>query len=368
MNGGDDERPGWAHWVTIGALIVALGALVWTIYSVGFFAIVQRLVLIGPWFGLAIGCEVITTLFDAGAIYHFLRPEQKKVGYRRVVMAQLSGRAVNSVTPLGSLGEVVKTTMLMERVGQSRAVSAILLYNISTTGLSCILIAIGATLCGLLLELPDVMRGLLIGTGVVTGAIAVALPILVIRGALASVVGLGRTLRLISRKQATRWKRQLDDVDDKLRGTRDALRSDRLYALICVVMARACAWAGTTVLIYAAGGPISLGFLAAVLTAGQVLGWVSGLVPLGLGITETGNYALFRALGVDPAIGVTVAVGRRVTQIIYAAIGLVLAALNQTVKEAKAAKAAQHRKVVTRASQPPIEPAPPGVGGEPQRR
>jgi uncharacterized protein (TIRG00374 family) len=362
VNGDDGERPGWARWVTLGALAVALVALAWTIYSVGFFAIVERLVRIGPWFAVVIGLEVLTTLFDAGAIYHFLRPEQKKVGYRRVVLAQLSGRAVNTVTPLGSLGEVVKTTMLMERVGKTRAFAAVLLYNISTGELSYVLIAVGATLCGILLDLPDLMRAVLIGSGAVTGMLAIALPVLVYRGVLSSVAGLGRTLRVISRKQAARWKKQLDDVDDKLRGTRDARGADRLYGLVCVVLSRFCAWSSTGVLIYASGGPMSPGFLAAVLTAGQVLSWVSAVVPLGLGITETGNYALFRALGVDPAIGVTVAVGRRVTQIIYAGIGLVLAAVNQTVKEAKAA---QHRKVVKPASQPPIEPA---VSGEPQRR
>ena len=66
----------------------------------------------------------------------------------------------------------------------------------ATTGLSCILIAIGATLCGLLLDLPQVMRWVLIGSGVVTGVIAIALPVLVFRGLLTTAVGLGRTLRV----------------------------------------------------------------------------------------------------------------------------------------------------------------------------
>jgi uncharacterized protein (TIRG00374 family) len=330
-------RPRWARWVTFGSLGLAMVALGWTLYSVGFTALVYRLLRIGPWFALVVVLEVLVTLCDGAAIHGFLRPDHKKAGYGRTVLAQVAGRAVNAVTPMGSLGEVVKMTTLMERVPQPRALSAVLLYNITNTELSFVLIAMGATLSGVLLELPSVLRTLLIVTGAVTAVLAVVMPVLVMRGMLSTFVGMGRAVRVISVKQAKRWRRKLEDIDEKLRDTGGARRRDRMIALGFVLLSRSGSWLNTAILIHAAGAELSVGFLAAVLTAGQVIQWISAVVPLGLGITESGNYALFRALGVEPSIGVTVALGKRVTQLIYAAIGLVLVSVNQTVKEAKAA-------------------------------
>jgi len=58
-------------------------------------------------------------------------------------------------------------------------------------------------------------------------------------------------------------------------------------------------------------------------------------VPMGVGISEGGNYALFRALGENPARGVTLVLARRVTLIMYAAIGLVLVTASETVQRAR---------------------------------
>jgi len=343
-NGGEPERPSWARWVTIGALAVALVALGWTLYSVGLHELLHRLELIGPWFLVVIGIEIGVTGCDAAAIYAFLRPDQRKIGYLRVLLAQLSGRAVNAVTPMGSLGEVVKVTMILERVPQARTVSAVLLYNMTGLGISFLLIAVGAPITAFALDLPRELEILLYAGGGVAAISVVVMPILVQRGMLSSIAGLGHRIGLIRKKQYKRWRGKLEQIDSKLRDAGGARRHDRLLAVTFVLVSHVLSWTASAVLIYAAGGRLSLGFLAAVLTAGQVIGWVAALVPLGLGISESGNYALFSALGHEPAIGVTLSLGRRVTQLVYAAIGLVLAAVNQTVKEAKAARKTRRRR------------------------
>jgi uncharacterized membrane protein YbhN (UPF0104 family) len=348
----DDEpsRPAWARWITLGSLVLAAGALAWTIYSVGLYEILRRLALIGPWFLAVIGIEVVITLFDAGALHSFLRPDHRKVGYGRVVLAQVSSRAINAVTPLGSLGEVVKTTMLFERVSPSRAVAAVLLYNITVLEISFVLIALGATFTALLLDLPSSLRTMLAVSAAVTAGLAIVIPVLVAKGRLAGLVTIGRTLRVVPAKKARSWRKKLADIDEKLGDTGGARRRDRALGALCLLLSRLGSWLNVAILIHAAGGSLEVGFLVAVLTAGQVIQWLSTVVPMGLGVQEGGNYGLFRALGADPAIGVTIAIGKRVTQIIYAAIGIVLASINQTVKEAKAAhrhKVAEQRAKVS---------------------
>jgi uncharacterized membrane protein YbhN (UPF0104 family) len=334
----EPERPAWARWLTIGSLVLAAGALAWTIYSVGLGEILRRLILIGPWFLAVIAVEGLITLCDAGALHAFLRPDHRKVGYGRVVLAQVSSRAINAVTPLGSLGEVVKTTMLFERVSPSRAVAAVLLYNIVLLELSFVLIALGATVTGMLLDLPGSLRTMLVMSGVVTAALAIVIPVLVAKGRLAGLVGIGRTLRVVPAKKERRWRRKLADIDEKLGDTGGARGRDRALGVVYLLLSRLGSWLNVAILIHAAGGSLEVGFLVAVLTAGQVIQWLSTVVPMGLGVHEGGNYGLFRALGADPAVGVTIAIGKRVTQIIYAAIGIVMASVNQTVKEAKAAQ------------------------------
>jgi len=350
------ERPRWARWVTFGSLAVALVALAWTLYTVGLTELLYRLALIGPWFGVVIALEIMITTCDAAAIHSFLRPDHGRIGYRRVVMAQIAGRAVNAVTPTGSLGEVVKTSMIVEKVPQSRALAAVLLYNIISLEISFVLIAAGAPLTATFLDMPGPLGPVLFVAGAVAAVLAIGTPILVFRGMLGSFLALGHKLRLISKKQQQRWQSKVEAVDSKLRDTRGARRHDRLLGVGFMAISRALSWSITGVLVHASGGPVSIGFLAAILTAGQVISWAASMVPLGLGISEGGNYALFRGLGVQPAIGVTVAVGRRVTQIIYAAIGLVLVSVNQTVKEARAVK---RKKLVGQSATPAAAPPPP---------
>ena len=61
--------------------------------------------------------------------------------------------------------------------------------------------------------------------------------------------------------------------------------------------------------------------LLALLSAGIVLGWVSTLIPMGLGIAEGGNYGLFNLIGAPAALGVSLALAHRVMQILSAIVG-----------------------------------------------
>jgi uncharacterized membrane protein YbhN (UPF0104 family) len=88
-------------------------------------------------------------------------------------------------------------------------------------------------------------------------------------------------------------------------------------------------------ILHAVGESITLGFVAGYTVGGFGIYLMSSLVPMGVGISEGGNYALFRALGENPARGVTLVLARRVTLIMYAAIGLVLVTASETVQRAR---------------------------------
>jgi uncharacterized membrane protein YbhN (UPF0104 family) len=88
-------------------------------------------------------------------------------------------------------------------------------------------------------------------------------------------------------------------------------------------------------ILHAVGESLTPGFVAAYTVGGFIIYMTSNLVPMGVGISEGGNYALFRALGENPARGVTLVLARRVVQVMYAAIGLVLMVASETVQRAR---------------------------------
>jgi uncharacterized protein (TIRG00374 family) len=325
------SRPRWASWITYASVPIAVVAMGWTIYRVGLAALLHRLFSLGPWLFVVIGIEVLVTACDAGAIYFFAGKDCRHLRYRHVLMAQVAGRAINVITPFGSIGELVKVALLVERAPQARAIAAVLLYDIAGHEISFALVALGAPLTALLMGVPPGMRFLLLVAGGVGALIAVAIPWLLHRGLLGTLAAIARKLHLF-RRHIERWREKLVAVDDRLRDGGHERTHERYRGFACMVASRALTWLLIGLLVYAAGGPTSIGFLAAVFTAGQVITWIANLVPLGIGVAESGNYALFYILGANPAVGVTVALARRVTYILYAAIGLVLFSLSRTVK------------------------------------
>jgi uncharacterized protein (TIRG00374 family) len=325
------SKPGWAHWITLASLPVAVIALGITVYTVGWSRLVHRLVDLGPWLFAVIGVEVLVTAADAAAVHAFVGAS-RRLSYVHVLMAQVAGRAINVITPFGSVGEVVKIAFLVERVPQSQALAGVLLYDLVGQEISFVLIAVGAPLTAVFMHVPDSLKVLLYAAGGLSAALAVALPLLIRRGLLVTFVSVARRLHILGEARVQRWRKKLATVDERLHDGSDVRRSERTRGFLFMVLSRLLSWAVLALLCYAAGGPTTLGFLAAVVTAGQVITYFSSLVPLGLGVSEGGNYALFRALGADPSVGVAIALGRRVTHILYAAIGLVLVSVSHTVQ------------------------------------
>jgi hypothetical protein len=377
------SRPTWARWVTRISLILALIALVLTIRDIGPDRIAAYFRRIGWWWIAVAILEVAITTLDAIAIRSFLSPEQGKVKLRSAVLSQLAGRAVNAVTPSGNLGEAVKVSVLVEHVSQSRAVSTILLYNAVSFAVELLVVAAAVPFVVALVPMPSVLAWLMLATCVVSSTMALGLYILIRCGALTVLapiarwfyVGVARLRRALRRgssepyvfpaERYERWQRQLQDVADKMRLSAGARRRDRWLGISAVTASRLTSMLLSLMILHAVGESITLGFVAAFTVGGFIIYMVSTLVPMGVGISEGGNYALFRVLGENPARGVTLVLARRVTLIVYAAIGLVLVTASETVQRARerhmmrAAASAQlpvHAEV--RIANPPVAPAP----------
>lgn len=327
-------RPRWAKRLTLVALAVAIVALVFTIHDIGLRTLGTYLYRIGWWWLAVVPMEMLATTLHAMTIRAFMSPD--KVRLRDALLAQLSGRAINSVTPSGNLGELVKASILTEHVSESRAVSTILLYNVASFSIEMLLIAIATPLVAFLVPMPDSMRWLLLGAGVTCAAISFGLYLLVHRGMLASMARVLVRARLVSQARYDRWHPKLAGIDDKMRLVAGARRRDRWFGIATLTLSRLVSMALSLMILHAVGEPITTKFVAAWVVGSFVIYYAASFVPMGVGVSEGGYYGMFRALGENPARGVTLVLARRTVTIVYAAVGLILMTTSETVKRAKA--------------------------------
>jgi uncharacterized membrane protein YbhN (UPF0104 family) len=132
-------------------------------------------------------------------------------------------------------------------------------------------------------------------------------------------------MHIISKARREKWNKTLEEVDARLRGTDDA--DYRRKAIWLVVVSHVLQKGLTYFTILSAGYTMSPGQFLALLSAGVLISWISTIIPMGLGISEGGNAALFTLIGAPAALGLALALARRVNQVVFAAIGFfVLAA------------------------------------------
>jgi uncharacterized membrane protein YbhN (UPF0104 family) len=144
---------------------------------------------------------------------------------------------------------------------------------------------------------------------------------------LEALAGAAHRVRLISAARLARWRPHVLEVDARLRGEHDGDHRRVAVALVIVaqLLQRGIIW----VAIVAAGYSLSAPQLVAVLSAGLVLAWISTLVPLGVGVAEGGNAAMFALIGAPAALGVALALARRANQVVFAVFGFAVLAVDR---------------------------------------
>src|ERR1044071_8108010 len=219
-----DPQPGQhraSHVFNVVMLVLGAVMLTWFLRGLAWGDLSTAISGVGRRFAIILGLDLVAVLLDARALHAFMRPEARMISYWRVVAAQLSGRAVNVVTPLGALGEATKLTMLVTHAPRVRVVSAIVLFNLADLYLSVMVMAIGVPITLLLVDLPRALEmTVAIGlAGVI--ALVIAVGVLIERGATATLTGLLHHVRVISRERRDDWQARLQELDRHLAGLHD---------------------------------------------------------------------------------------------------------------------------------------------------
>lgn len=332
------KRDRAATYFNLGMMVVGGVALYFMMRSIGWDAFSAMLDNVGWWFALVLGLELVSLLCDAAALHAFMRPEARMISYPRVLGAWWSGRAINVLTPGGGLGEVTKLTLLVTHAPKDRALSSLVLINLSMFYISVAMMLIGTPITILLVDLPDVVK---VTVGIALAAIVpamIGLAILVHRGALSSVVGILRRTRILKPDLANRLKARLVEVDRHIRELQHNRSAGTWKGILWVAASKLIAWTSTILLVYAIGIMPRPAVVVGVLSVGVIIQWVSQVVPMGLGIADGGNYALFGLLGATGPQGILVTMMNRARSVIVALLGLGVLLIMQIKSRATTSK------------------------------
>jgi hypothetical protein len=323
MRGDSDEKPAtprWMTWLTRISLVIGIGALIVTVWIVGPHVIVDHLRAIGWFFVVIISLEIVSSVCDATALYYMAQgPGHPR--WHEAVVAQLAGRGVNSVTPGGNLGEALKVGLLSQHCPAKRIVAAVMYVQLMIGVVSLAFVAIGTVATAFLFDVPTVGIAFLLVGAFVAAGVATGIYLLLRRGLLTTLTRTLARLRIISKDRRDRWNKTLAEVDRRLRG-QDV--EHRRRALVFILASQALQKTIAFLAVFAAGYTLSPGQFLALVSAGVLLGWISTIVPMGVGILEGGNVALFSLIGAPAALGLALSLSRRVNQIMFAAIGFIV--------------------------------------------
>ena len=304
-------------------IALAIGAVAFGFVAahLGWSGVREAIVGTGVWFAVIAAIDLASAMCDAFAIHGLVRPTAP-VSYARVVAAQLSGMAINRLTPGNTLGEPVKVTMLVRGAPVDAAVAAVVMFNLLTMSIAVAVIVLGVPLTALWLELPGRVALAVWIAAALLVIVAAALWLLVRRGALGTGIDALAGMRVIGSTRAARWRTKATAIDGRVRSIASARTPGIGRGIAGVVGSRLLNGLGTITVLYAADIPMTVPLVIASLSVGILIAWLSNIIPLGLGIADGTNYVLYGLLGAAPVAGLLFTLVNRLRTVVLALLGL----------------------------------------------
>ncbi|HEY3806894.1 MAG TPA: lysylphosphatidylglycerol synthase transmembrane domain-containing protein [Kofleriaceae bacterium] len=298
---------------------------------------------VGGWFGAIIALDLVGLCLDAAAIHEFMRPEARMVSYWRVLAAQASGRAINIFVPGGVVGEATKVSMLVTHAPRDRVLSSIVLFNLATFYISVAIVLVGVPITALIVHLPHQLAVVVWTALAILVPIVIALGVIIHRGAIETAANGLRRLHILSPARLEAWKVRIATLDSHLQELHSDQSPGTRRGLVLLGVSRLVAWIATATVLHVVGVALHAPLLVGVLSVGVLISWVSAIVPLGLGIADGSNYALFDVLGASGAHGLFVTLLGRARSVVIALIGLCIMGVAHAANRAGIARQNRRR-------------------------
>jgi uncharacterized protein (TIRG00374 family) len=310
-------------------LLPALGLLLlgFLVGKIGLGKILQNLSVMGWSFGLvlllAFGWHVTNSI-----AWSFAFPSDAfRPRLVSLFMSKLAGEAVSQLTPLANLGgEPLKAYLLRQQSPTSRGLASVVINKTAQVFTGLAFTALGLSLVIFNWELPQ-SAPLPVQVGLATLFTAAALLLLALwrqqRHMFSSLLGLvrrfGIRLEVIERRVAKAVR-----IDENI----SSFYRQNKPRFALVLGFHACGWmlgaCETWIILRGLGQAVDfeIAFLLTSLTV--IINSLFFFMPSNIGVLEGGQVFMFMTLGLDPAVGLSLGIVKRIRKIFWISIGWLL--------------------------------------------
>jgi putative membrane protein len=300
--------------------LVLFGVL---LYEVGPGAVVANIRVVGWGILPVVAQEALAyTCNTLGWWYAFPAPGPQ-VGFRRLMASRIAGDAVNYITPTATVGgEFVRVRMLRDRVAATPVVASVAIAKLSQTVAQMAFIVAGLVIVLRTTALPAPLRHGLFASLVVMAAVAVPLFIAQRRGLSAPLV---RTLTALGFTRSARAVAvRLERLDEEIAAFHAAGTGHFLRSMACFFVGWSLGAVEVTLALFFLHIPLTLERVLVIEILSTTIDAILFFVPGKVGTQEGGKVLIFAMLGLDPAQGLSFALMRRIREMVWAGVGLLI--------------------------------------------
>ena len=310
------------RWLRAALLLAGAALFTLLVWQIGPGAIAASFVRVGPSLLVVLVFPfcVITAFDTLGWCYAFRRD---RVSFWRLALARVAGEAVNGTTPTGSVGgEAVKAWLIRDRVPFRESLPSVIVAKTTITIAQGLFLLFGLFVAWL--ALPAQQSWLLKPMAALLGLEVLAVGGFVYAQTAGMLAGSGRMLERIGVMRPAHRGLPLKRIDRALslfyrrQPARLAL-SIGFHFLGWVVSA-----GETWFILWLLDVPVSPVTAVIIEACGTAVRFMTFFIPGHLGALEGGNVALFVALGLDPASGLSAILIRRVREAAWIGVGFLV--------------------------------------------
>jgi putative membrane protein len=269
---------------------------------------------------LCVPMAVVMVFDTLGWRYAFRRD---RVPFTVLLTTRLAGEAFNIVTPTAALGgEVVKAWLLRDRAPLDESVPSVIIAKTTITIAQGLFLLLGVALAALTLAGSAILAAMewLVGLEVLALAVFILMQTRGLVGWSARVLARLGIRRLGGGTTATRVDEALAEF---YRREPRRLAISIAFHLAAWLLGSLEAW----LILWFLGVEVSLATATVIEAFGTGIRFATFLVPASLGVQEGGYVVTFLALGLGTADAVAFGLVRRIRELFWVAIGLLLFAL-----------------------------------------
>lgn len=316
----------------LGAL--ALGIMV---YSIGLNNIWRDMKQTGWWYIPIIGMWIFVYIINTLSLYIILRDgseETKKIGFFRLFKLTISGFAINYITPFGLMGgEPYKIIELQPDLGIQKSTSSVLLGTMMRVVAHFIFWMVSIPLLIFLVPVlsDSVEVGIMITTGTTFLLLLWAYRIYT-RGGVDRALIISSRLPFIGKKikaYRTNNQEKISQMDELISDLYKNRKRDFFLSLSFEFIARILVCVEVILMMQAIKQPITFGESVLIESLQSLISNLFFFMPMQMGAREGGFVIVYGMLSIPLAYGVFVSICKRIRELFWTLIGVVLIKVNR---------------------------------------